>query len=746
MTGKHDLLWLTPNTGPKEKQYDDDKTFQIHALQGEQHISGCAKYSLRVTAKQEDLLFDDFLGKTAQFTLQVGDQLGLKKTFTGIITAFTKANTCFGNLKEKAGVDCHYNYRIEIQPKLWLLTKKYNSRVFSYTSEEDLFKVVETVLKEHGIKYSRKKINKEEEKPHNDNKTQAGQEPAPAKVPPRPYQESRYFVQYRETDYAFVTRLLEEAGVWFYFDHEDDSLILCDDMADIPWVGPHRALVYSEDKSAYHKEGFEETLFDFYLQRCVGPNRFTLNDYGYETPTTDWLREKKAAKPDQIPELEHYEHTREYADKAQGAVPAMDKTANMLCETMLEESQTAHQVAFAVSTSRSLQAGYKFSLKNHWIDRYNGAWLVTSMTMSVHQRDYTVTLKAVPMESTFRPARKTPVPMVTSQQTATVVGPAGSEIYTDELGRCKLHFHWDKTNPKDDKASMWVRVANGYAGKDYGIQWIPRVGHEVLVSFIDGNPAHPVINGRVYNKTNTPPLSSARKYQNIIKTIKDNHILFDDRDGAELLDLRAQKDMNTLVLNNHTLTVGADAGESVGGNKTVSVNKDSRFYVEGFSSRWTRKDEITEVEEGDRCVTVKKGDYYTEVNTGDMITTVGGTGISVYRSGWEISVSGSDRYLDVHKDDIKWIGGNDYLKVDGGRTVHIGEAYKNEAKSYSLIAEDKVEIHGKSVTISADKEVIMQCGNNSITITPKDIQIQAIEITSTSVGTHKVSGGLVMIN
>ncbi len=752
MTGKHDLIWQSPNFGPKDRQYKDEKTFQIHALQGEQHISACGKYTLQVTARQEDLKFDNFLGKTATFTLKVGYGHTLDKNFTGIITGFTKADTCFGNLDKVAGVDRHYNYRIEIQPKLWLLTQKYDSRVFNYTHEDDLFKVLDTIFKEHGIKYSRKKAEKKEEKkPGEPDKTPPKE---PAKAPPRDYHEAYYYVQYRETDFNFVSRLLEEAGIWYYFDHEDDTLILCDAMSDVPWVGPHREVSYSEDKTSYGKVGHEETLFDFYFQRHVGPNRFMINDYNYETSQTDYLSEQNAQKPKQIPELAHYEHTRDFANRDGKKCTNMTKTRDMLNQTMLEEAVTAAQVARAMSTSRSLQAGYKFTLKKHFVKDYNQTWLITSMTMSVRQGDYTVLLAGVPMENAFRPPRKTPTPVIVSQQTATVVGQPGSEVYTDDLGRCKLRFHWDKDSEHDDKASMWVRVAQGYAGQNYGIQWTPRVGHEVLVSFVDGNPAHPVINGRVYNNINKPPLPKIKKYQNIIKTIKDNHIMFDDRDGAELLDLRAQRDMNTLVLSNHNLTIGGNATEQVGGDKCVTVQKDMQVIVEGFSKTRIKQDQVTEVEEGDRWVTVKQGDEFNMIENGDMITTVGGdtlttingTAVERYNNGLEISVSKSPRYLDVHKDDIKWVGGNVYLRCEGDRFTRVDKKYMMEAVNYECIADEKVEIAANKILIDAGSELVLQCGLNVIRLTEEEIKIEGVKITSTSVGMHKVAGGLVLIN
>ncbi|CAM2011080.1 type VI secretion system Vgr family protein [Acanthopleuribacter pedis] len=754
MSGKHDLLWHLPNQGPQEQQYADGKTFQIHGMTGEQHISHLAKYELRVTAKQEDLISDDFLGKVASFELLVGDELKLKKTFSGVITDFTKSDTCFGNTTCKEGVDCHYNYHLTIQPKLWFLTQRFNSRVFSYTNEEDLFKVIETVLKEHDVKFSRKRIDKKEEKSpekgkkkepegqNRENDPKAGN--SGKKV--RAYHETRYVVQYRETDYAFISRLLEQEGVWFYFDHEDDTLVFCDDMGDIPWMGPHRTLSYCEDKSAYHKEGFEETLFDFHYTRAVGPNRFIINDYNYETADTDWQRHAYGNCSKHTPELTHYEHTRAYANKPKGGQKAMDATGTMLCETMMQEAMAASHMGRAVSTSRSLQAGHKFTLQDHWIKRFNGGWVVTSLVMSVHQRDYTVTVKALPMSEKFRPARKTPAAAIHGQQTATVTGPAGSDIYTDDLGRCKIHFHWDLDNKKDDKASMWVRVANGYAGKDYGIQWIPRVGHEVLVSFIDGNPSHPVINGRVYNQTNTPPIPAARKTQNIIKTIKDNHILFDDKDGAELLNLRAQKDMNALVLNNYTLTVGADATESIGGDRTVVVQKDQRIRVHGNGSLWINDDYNIEVEKGDRCATVKAGDDYTEVECGDKITTVGGTSIDTFKNGWEASVSGSDRFLDVYKDDIKWVGKDTYLKVDGANYTDIMGDYMINSSLFQVIADKEIRLEAPKIHICGIEELKLSSGSNQITLTPEEIKIEGIKVLSTSVGRNIVAGGLVMIN
>lgn len=765
MSGKNDLYWKSPNQGPSELQYTFPKhnnhqaTFNIISMNGEQHISDLACYRLHVTSKQNDLKADDFLGKSASFELMVGHDLKKKKTFSGIITAFTKSETTFGNLpKEKPGIDRQYNYYLEMKPKMWLLTQKYNSRVFSYTNEEDHLKVVETILKEHKVTFCLNKIEKAEEKdPNKDNaksaKTKGGGDPDPgqdhpaqkqAEAKPRTYREDRYWVQYRETDYQFVSRLLEEAGRWFYFDHEQDILVLCDTMRDIPWVAPHRELNYSEDKSMFGKTGFDEQLYDLYYQRYAGPNRFIIKDYNYETPSTDWTRETEFATP-HVPPLEHYEHTREYADKPQGCGSAMDKAGVTLCETMMEEAVAAAHLGRAVSTSRSLQAGYRFKMNHHWIERFNAQWLITSTSISASQGDYTVALKAQLMDTPFRPARKTPHASIWGQQTATIVGPAGSEIYTDDLGRCKIHFHWDRLNPKDEKASMWVRVANGYAGKDYGIQWIPRVGHEVLVSFMDGNPAHPVINGRVYNDTNKPPLPAARKYQNIIKTIKDNHILFDDKDGAELLDLRAQKDMNTLVLANHTLTIGGDANESVGGDKgeiiqgdkSVSVHGDHSLSVCGDNWVCVNENFMTIVDQGDHRLLVASGDKIVDVSAGDAHTRVKGKSTNIIESGYDLAIYSGNYQLDAWADRKVWVNKKDHLSV-GSREVFV-------EKNHILSAENHV-IKGTTIQLVAAELIKLQVGTNSITLSTQGIHTQGTSIKAVSKGDHQVAGGLVMIN
>ena len=314
-------------------------------------------------------------------------------------------------------------------------------------------------------------------------------------------------------------------------------------------------------------------------------------------------------------------------------------------------------------------------------------------------------------------------------QTAIVTGPAGSKVYLDELGRCKLQFHWDREGPNNERSCMWVRVSNNYAGKDYGFQWIPRVGHEVLVTFMEGNPACPVVTGRVYNDFNTPPLGPANKFQNIIKSIKDNHIMFDDKDGAELVEIRAEKDMYTLVVNDDTQQIGNDRKvkvvrhhhETIGKNMTINVGE---HLTENVGKDY--KESVTD----NHTLTI--GKKFTTTVGKDKELTVGGDQTNVING--HVNNEFKKTFTETITKDVSVTGKKNY-------TMDVGEKLK-------IIATDDLIIIGKKKgTLNLKKQLTIHVGDAKMILKKNgDIIVQGKKVNIKASGAVAIKGSKIGMN
>ncbi|CAM2010078.1 type VI secretion system Vgr family protein [Acanthopleuribacter pedis] len=624
---RSDLFWRSPGS-------------DIAILEMEVSEAISELYSLRVKIVSADpgLAFKDMLNKDAKIELMCGDDLTESRFFSGIITRFGQGRTRFGHHDPSS--DKEYIYEVEIRPKLWLLTRRTKSRVYQKMSAEDITK---EVLGEHGIS----------------NIWSLNGSPSIRD----------YCVQYQESDYQFICRLLEEEGICFVFDQENSQTLFCNKISGHPACKPRADAYYNEEPTPELAQGTKEAIMDFTYHQSIGTGRFNLQHYNYETSQLDLKVVKEDKNVPLFTNLEHYDHTRNYRDTGEG---------NTYAGFAKEASAANNRRGYGTATHRSFAAGHTVTIENHFNSAFNAKWLIVSCDIKMEQGHTTNRFSVMPCEVPFRPERKTPWPRVQGTQTATVTGPSGAKVYLDQLGRAKLQFHWDREGQKNDRSSMWVRVSNNYAGPNYGIQWIPRIGHEVIVSFIEGNPDLPLITGRVYNDANPPPLGPAEKWQNIIKTIKDNHIMFDDKDGAELLDIRAERDMNTVVIRNDTQDIGDNRTIKVGRNHNETIGKDMVITVEGNLTEKVKKDYSEDVTENYRISVGKK-----------METTVG-----------------TDRNVTVGKNETVVIQGKADREIKKTLTETVDKDISiSGKKNYSLDIKDKANISvGKDINISGNKK------------------------------------------
>lgn len=402
------------------------------------------------------------------------------------------------------------------------------------------------------------------------------------------YAPRNYCVQYRETDFAFISRLMEEDGIFYFFEHEEDKHVVV--MADharahTPLVG-NPALWFNPPLGSFVQD--REHVNSFRFGGRVRPTKVSLRDKNLHKP--DVNMEVSEGRGDH---LEIYDFPGEYQDPGRGG----PHQGQSMAKTRLEALQATRRSGTGESDCPRLTAGKVFGLIGHSREELNGQYRLIQVTHmgaqpqvldqdAVGASSYSNSFMCTEVKVPYRPPRLTPRPSVRGLQTATVVGPEGEEVHVDEHGRVRVQFHWDREGGHDEKSACWVRVAQLWAGNGWGAMFIPRVGHEVLIDFLEGDPDKPVLVGRLYHGGNSPPYPlPAEKTKSTIKTDSSiggggfNELRFEDRKGQEEVFLHAQKDWNTVILNNLTEKVSANRTSSIGSNETISVGASRSLSV-----------------------------------------------------------------------------------------------------------------------------------------------------------------------
>jgi len=659
---------------------EPSEEFEIVQFHLEDHISEPHLMKIKVKSPKADIPFEKILYSDAKISISAGLDLSDRRYYGGVVTRFAQVRTGHGNLATASVKNFYYD--LEIRSPLWPLTLERLSKVYQDLTTED---IVKDILDSHQIE---------------------ARWDLAGTLKTRPY-----CIQYRETSFDFISRLLEDDGIFYFFDHKDGKVVFADHAgAHEPCPISDKA-TYMEDTSLMLFSGQQEMVQKLRYEEAIDVGTFAARDYNYETSQTDLTVNDSEGQSPNYPKLQHYHHETAHKDPDEG---------NAVLKRRKESVMAQQKWIDGYGFCRAFATGFTFSLSGHYNDTINQTrWLLLGISIEAEQGRFRCHFKAMPVDIPYRPLRKTEPPRIYGVQTATVVGPSGSQVYLDDLGRCKIQFHWDREGQKDDTASIWIRVSNGYAGKDYGIQWIPRIGHEVLVSFIDGNPDRPMVTGRVYNDFNTPPLGPSKKYQNIIKTIKDNHILFDDDDDKELVDIRAQKDMNTLVLNDKTTRVGNDNTQVIKKNRTVVVEEEN--YTEQVSkgkySRTVKKDDATVVEEGKRTLEVKTGEWIAKVKS-DVILTIGS-------GNHHITVEKGNQITKVKTDKKTNVDGNYGNEIVGDYTVKAkGAGFDVAGNGFTAKSSSDIKLEGTSnIKITCPAGIDIECGANKAEVKPSGITL-----------------------
>jgi len=537
-------------------------------------------FALHVSLVSEDEInFDEVVGKEALLTL-LGEEND--RYLHGVLRQFIQ-NGSKGRF---------YFYEAEVIPTLWLLSLEQDCRIFQNKKVEDIIK---QVLQDGGITGDRFNLRLQGK-----------------------YPEREYCVQYRETDLDFISRLCEEEGIFYLFEHAKDKhvLVFGDSTAAYQTIEGEEEITFNP---AMGMVPGQEFVYHLAFSQKVFSGKMTRRDFNFEKPTLD-LTSKEQDKSYQ--KLEVYDYPGRYVEENRG---------KGLTKVRLEESITFKEKAEGKSTSPRLTPGFKFKLIDHERKSFNQEYLLAEIRHEGQQPQaleeladpkekfsYTNGFISIPSSVVFRPERKTPKPIVKGIQTAVVVGPKDEEIYTDKYGRIKVQFHWDREGKKDDKSSCWIRVASIFAGGQYGAIFTPRIGQEVVVDFLEGDPDQPLITGRVYNADYMPPYPLPdEKTKSTIKTNSSiggegfNEIRFEDKKGEEQLFVYAEKDLDIRVKN--------DRRELVGNDRHLIVKRDLKEKIEFDKHMMVEKSEFREV----------KSDYNLKVGGKKAVEVTGSSSLKV---------------------------------------------------------------------------------------------------------------------
>ena len=654
----------------------------LNALSGSEAMSQPYGFQVELLSVQPDIDAAAILRTPVLVTLRLPD--GAERHIHGIVSRFAQLGMR----------DDLVFYRAEIVPWLWFLTLSRESRIYQELTITD---ILEEVFKRTGYSDYEFRLT-------------------------RNYPQRVYCVQYRETHLSFVSRLMEEEGIYYYFEHSADKhvLVIADHNGSNPDIPGATTLRYAPQSRLE-----ESVITEFEHEFVVRSGKVSLRDYNFETPTVTLAATLG----------EEHEEIYDYP----GMYGALDE-GERLARLQLEAEECDRQVVRAVSDSSALIAGHQFTLKEHYRADANGKYLITEVQHLASTGDYRGwdataglsyenTFTCIPAGTPYRPARQTQRPVIQGAQTAVVVGPPGEEIYVDKYGRIKVQFHWDRDGQRNENSSCWVRVATPWGGKGWGGVTLPRIGNEVIVGFEEGDPDRPLVLGSVYNADQMPPfdlpgagIQMGMKSRSSPGGGGNNEISLTDTKGKELITIHGQYDMNTTVehdetveiKNNRKANVGVDETLSVGNDQTISIGNDRTEQVGNNETIGIGNDRGTTVGGSDTLTVSLNRSHSVAIN--EAINVGAAQEVSV--GGIRAVTVGVNQSTSVGRNMSTTAGGNHSTTVGGDRSGSI-------AKNDSLKVGKKLVIDaGDEITIKTGKASIAMKKDGTIVIQGKDLTLK----------------------
>ncbi len=659
----------------KAGSYSGNK-LRVVSFFGSEGISEMFRYNIDLASLDGEVDFDEVIGQPALLTIH---GLKGKRYVHGIVSLF-----------EQTGKEGKWTrYRAEVVPAIWILSRHYTCRIFQTQTIPDIIK---KVLTDAGISSDQFRFSLK-----------------------KTYKPRDYCVQYRESDLSFISRLMEQYGIFYLFEHAEDKDIMVignDPVVHVPIQDPATVIYHAPGTTGVSDQ---EHIFEYRFNREIRSGAVMLKDFDFKKPRLNLGAEEKINGDGK---LEVYDYPGEYE------APDLGKD---LAKVRLEEIQSTQKVGSGQSDCRRFIPGYRFTLDKFSRTELNREYMLIHVSHSGNQPQslgaeggggssdvmYENRFTCIPSDVSFRPLRLTPRPMIPGPQTAVVVGPKGEEIYTDEYGRVKVQFHWDRDGKQDEKSSCWIRAAQIWAGTGWGAMFIPRIGQEVIVEFLEGDPDQPIITGRVYNGDNMPPYTlPAEKTKSTMKSNSSkggggsNEFRFEDAKDSEEIYLHGQKDWTIVIENDKNQKVGKDETLEVGENRDKKVGKDQSEDIGDNKTITVGKNHTEKIGENanidigkDETISIGKNQ---SISINDNMTLTVGKNLTE-------SISDNADYS-IGKDCIFNIGKNLTMKIGEKGTVEVNKDLgMNIGKKLNIQAADQINI-------LSDKEIVLKTGSASISM------------------------------
>ncbi len=606
----------------------------LTSVEGDEEFSRLFCYRLQMLSTEDAIDPKKIVGKNVAVSLAMDDKS--VRYINGYVSRF----------RYRGRGDRLSLYSAEIVPWFWFLTQTSDCRIFQ---DKSAVQIIEQIFSDMGFNDFELKIN--------------GNHP-----------KREYCVQYRETDFSFISRLMEAEGIFYYFRHEKDKHVMvlsdhkggyyeCPD-AQVQFLAPLSASEITDQITQW------EHQYEF------RPGKWTQTDYDFQNPSNKLLTKVNTlVQFEGNAGFEHYDYPGNYADKSFGQA---------LTKIRMEADEVPHDMVVGASRCRGFSPGAKFKITRHHCESEEGkTYVVTAVSHSAGgggyvtggevAEGYSNTFRCIRADATYRPPRDTPRPIIHGSQTAIVVGTDGEDIHVDEFGRARVQFHWDRDGKRDEKSSCWMRVVHPHVG---GTLFLPRVGHEVVVTFLEGDPDQPIITGRVYNKDNMPPYALP-DFQTIttIKTATEkgqgfNEIRLDDKKGEEQVFIHAEKNQDIRVKN--------DCFEWIGNDRHLIVTANQFEHVEANRHEKVDADHLEQI--------------------------------------------GKDRHLSVKGKEAKAVTDSLSLKVQGNVIHEFGANHSEKTGGNYYLKAAGVVIEGAG-------GITLKCGGNSVVIDPTGVTVKGSLVT-----------------
>ncbi|WP_311567448.1 type VI secretion system Vgr family protein [Photobacterium arenosum] len=687
---------------------ETEHEFRVEEFKITERLFQPFEINVTLLSRDADIAFEDVIRKAGVLQL-FGQGSGVSRVFHGTVSEARFLGT--GRQFSR--------YELKLVPDLWFLTQRQDCRIFQDQTIND---IIEAVLEEAGVTAVRMLAD-------------AGEK-------------QEYILQYHETDLAFIHRLMSQHGLWYYFDHTHSGheLVIVDKnelVNALPSTAENATLIPGAEQTPilYHADSGgvpdREHIFDADFATRVHTGAVSQNDYNYLTPKTRLMADVPESDEAEVyTDLAVYRYPGRYGQQPQGKLQSDYRlSAHKVSGTELK----------ATTCVMRLIPGYSFLMERHPRQSLNRDFTLLEVKHEgsdpqAHAEEagdepttYHNKVIAFPADMTYR-ASALPAPVVEGPQTAVVVGPANEEIYTDNLGRIKIQFHWDRLGASDEHSSCWVRVSQSLAGPNWGAVFLPRIGHEVVVSFLEGDPDQPLVTGSVYNGLHLPPYDLPLKKTRTTlrsKTHKGegyNEISLDDETNHEELYLRAQKDMSVKVLNDRFEQIGNDDTLTVARHKTNEIGQNQLETIKGNKTTEV-KGTFTETVDGDVTVNYNSNEAVTVVKNSDLkinqnrTTEIGKNDELEVMENQTITIHGA-RQTQVDKDNNLNVEGNSTLTVTGNVTsdsksttqiISKEKIVLNAGSSQIVLNSDgSIQITGTSILINGSDKVVVQGGKVSV--------------------------------